>query len=92
MPNFISEDQIERALLQKLQHMQGFDVLNCHTEDPDDLNDDSGRTSKSDVILTDRVREAAVRLNPDIPESAIDRALEIFLDKRRAISFPRATS
>jgi type I restriction enzyme R subunit len=86
MPNFISEDQIERALLQKLQHVQGFDVLNCHTEDPDDLNDDSGRTSKSDVILADRMREAAVRLNPDIPESAIDRALEIFLDKRRAIS------
>jgi len=86
MPNFISEDQIERALLQKLQHVQGFDVLNCHTEEPDDLNDDSGRTSKSDVILADRLREAAIRLNPDIPESTIDGALETILDKRRAMS------
>jgi type I restriction enzyme R subunit len=33
MPNFISEDQIERALVQKLQHLHGFDVLECHTED-----------------------------------------------------------
>jgi hypothetical protein len=24
MPNFISEDQIERALVQKLQHLHGF--------------------------------------------------------------------
>jgi hypothetical protein len=30
MPNFISEDQIERALVQKLQHLHGFDVLGCH--------------------------------------------------------------
>jgi type I restriction enzyme, R subunit len=27
MPNFISEDQIERALLQRLQDLHGFDVL-----------------------------------------------------------------
>ena len=51
MPNFISEDQIERALVQKLQHLHGFDVLECHTEDPEDLNDGSGRAKKSDVIL-----------------------------------------
>jgi type I restriction enzyme R subunit len=29
MPNFISEDQIEQALLQRLQHVCGFDVLDC---------------------------------------------------------------
>ena len=46
MPNFISEDQIERALVQKLQHLHGFDSLDCHTEDPEDLNDGSGRTNK----------------------------------------------
>jgi hypothetical protein len=27
MPNFISEDHIERALVQKLQHLHGFDSL-----------------------------------------------------------------
>ena len=90
MPNFISEDQIERALVQKLQHLHGFDSLNCHTEDPEDLNDGSGRANKRDVILVDRVREAAIRLNPDIPAKAIDDALEKLLDRRQAMSLVAA--
>jgi type I restriction enzyme R subunit len=70
MSNFIFEDEIERALLQKLQHPHGFDVLDCHTEDPEDLNDGSGRGNKRDVILVDRVRKAVVRLNRSIPAKA----------------------
>jgi type I restriction enzyme R subunit len=61
MPNFISEDQIEQALVQKLQHVHGFDALYCYTENAEDLNDGSGRANKRDVILADRVREAAIR-------------------------------
>lgn len=90
MPNFISEDQIERALVQKLQHLHGFDSLDCHTEEPEDLNDGSGRANKRDVILTDRVKEAAIRLNPDIPAKAIDDAVEKFLDRRQAMSLVAA--
>ena len=52
MPNFISEDQIEQALLQRLQHLCGFDVLDCHTADPADLNDGSGRADKREVLVT----------------------------------------
>jgi type I restriction enzyme, R subunit len=85
MPNFISEDQIEQALVHKLQHLYGFDSLNCYTENREDLNDGSGRVSKRDVILVDRVREAAVRLNPDIPAKVIDEALEKLLDRRQAM-------
>ena len=69
MPNFVSEDQIEQAMVQKLQHLHGLDVLDCHTENSKDLNDGSNRDNKRDVILVDRVREAAIRLNPDIPPS-----------------------
>ena len=58
MPNFISEDQIEQALLQPLQHRHGFDTLNCYTEDPEDLNDGSARTNKREVLLLDRVKES----------------------------------
>ena len=90
MPNFISEDQIERALVQKLQHLHGFDSLDCHTEDPEDLNDGSNRANKRDVILVDRVREAAVRLNPNIPAKAIEDALEKLLDRRQAMSLVAA--
>jgi type I restriction enzyme R subunit len=74
MPNFISEDQIERALVQKLQMLYRFDSLdslNCRTENPEDLNDSSGRTNKRDVILVDRVKKAAIRLNPTIPARSL---------------------
>ena len=90
MPNFISEGQIEQALVQKLQHLHRFDVLECYTEDPEDLNDGSGRTNKRDVVLVDRVREAAVDLNPKIPSKAIDGALEKLLDRRQAMSLVAA--
>jgi type I restriction enzyme R subunit len=77
MPNFISEDQIEQALVQKLHYLHGFDSLDCYTEDPEDLRDGSGRAHKRDVILVDRVKEAAIRMNPDIPAKAIARVLPI---------------
>jgi len=86
MPNFISEEQIELALLQRLQHLHGYDSLDCYTEDPENLNDGSRRANKRDVILVDRVKEAVVALNPNIPENAIDNALEKLLDRRQAMS------
>lgn len=86
MPNFISEDQVEQALLQRLQHVHGFDVLNCHTAEPDDLNDGSGRSDKREVFLLDRLREAALRLNPGIPEAAVDEALGRLTARRQAMS------
>lgn len=86
MPNFISEDQIEQALVQKLQHLHGFDTLNCYTVDAEDLSDGSGRTHKRDVILADRVREAATRLNLTIPPAAIESALEKLFDRRQAMT------
>lgn len=86
MPNFISEDQIEQALVQQLQHLHGFDTLDCYTENAENLNDGSGRTDKRDVILADRLREAAIRLNPDIPPAAIEDALDKLLDRRQAMT------
>lgn len=86
MPNFISEDQIEQALLQKLQHVHGYDVLECHTEDRESLADGSGRTDKREVVLLDRLRAAAVALNPGIPTSTIESALEVIAARRPAMT------
>ncbi|MDR4521397.1 MAG: type I restriction endonuclease, partial [Nitrosomonas sp.] len=90
MPNFISEDQIEQALVQKLQHLHGFDALDCYTENAQDLNDGSNRASKRDVILADRVREAAIRMNRTISETVIDSALEKLFDRRQAMTLVAA--
>jgi type I restriction enzyme, R subunit len=90
MANFISEGQIERALVRKLRQLHRFDTLDCHTKEPEDLNDGSGRANKRDVILVDRVKEAALRLNQDIPAKVIDDALEKLLDRRQAMSLVAA--
>jgi type I restriction enzyme, R subunit len=90
MPNFISEDQIERALTKKLEQAYGMATLNCHTEDASDLHDGSNRNSKSEVVLIDRLRDAAIRLNEKIPPSVIEGALERLLDRRLAMSLVAA--
>lgn len=86
MPNFISEDDIEVAMVQRLQDVYDYDTLNCFTSDPADHNDGSGRADKRDIILHDRLKEAAIALNPGVPESAIDDALKQLCDKRQALS------
>lgn len=86
MPNFISEDDIEQATLQKLHHEYGFQLLNCYTTNPEDLGDRSNRRDKRDVMLGDRLKAAALRLNPDIPEKAIDQALAVLTQPRSAMS------
>ncbi|MDA3940787.1 MAG: hypothetical protein PF693_16005 [Spirochaetia bacterium] len=74
--NYISEDNIEQALLKKLKDQYGFELLNCYTVKPENLGDGSKRKDKRDVILADRLKTACVRLNPDIPETEIDRVYE----------------
>lgn len=86
MPNFISEDDIEQAIVQKLVKDYGYHAINCYTEDPDDLNDNSGRTDKREVVFHDRLKAAALRLNPDLPEAAVDLALSKLTDLRGAMT------
>ncbi|WP_414756274.1 type I restriction endonuclease subunit R [Anabaena sp. CCY 9910] len=85
MPNFISEDDIEQEVLAKLKQ-QGFKLLNCFTTNPDDLNDRSNRTDKSEVIFSDRLKAAAIRLNPSLPVEAIAQGLETLTNKRQLMS------
>ncbi len=51
-------------------------MLERHTTDPVDLNDGSGRTDKRDVLLPARLKVAAPKLNPHIPESVVIAALD----------------
>jgi type I restriction enzyme R subunit len=88
--NFISEDDIEQALLQRLQHLCGFDALNCYTAQPDDLNDGSDRGDKREVILVGRLRAALERLNPEAPVHAVDLALAELLLPRTAMTLVAA--
>ncbi|WP_415898069.1 type I restriction endonuclease subunit R [Neptuniibacter sp. QD57_21] len=90
--NFISEDDIEQSLVQQLQHLYGFDIQDCFTAMPEDLNDGSGRTDKRDVILADRLRDACLAINPDIPEKVIDEQVISLITDRRAAMNPTAAN
>jgi type I restriction enzyme, R subunit len=90
MANFISEDQIEQALLQRLQHLGGYDTLNCFTAAPEDLNDGSGRSDKREVILAERLRAAVLRLNPLAPAAAQEQAVATLMQPRTAMSLVAA--
>src|SRR5690242_11502961 len=86
MPNLITEDQIERALLARLPALGHWATLNAYTSDPGDLDDGSGRRDKREVILHDRLAAAARRLNPALPDAVRDEALERLCDPRRAMT------
>ena len=79
MPNFISEDQIEKAAVALLGEL-GYRHLDCLTADREDLSDGSGRPSKREVMFRSLVKRHALRFSPGIPESDIDRALETLWD------------
>ncbi len=66
MASFISEDNIEQALLQRLQHIHGFNVLSCFTAKLEDLNDGSHRADKRDVIVPVELKNACLELNSSL--------------------------
>ena len=90
MPNLFSEDDIERTLLGRLHEQYGYELLNCMTAQPGDLQDGSGRRDKRDVILGDRLQAAARRLNPQIPDAALEQALAQFAERRQAMTLVAA--
>ncbi len=87
MPNFISEDEIEKATVRLLEERLGYrTVINCFTQDADSLSDRSNRGSKQEVVFLDILKEHAVRLNTGIPEQVIDEALSRLTARRYAMS------
>jgi type I restriction enzyme R subunit len=84
--NFISEDDIEKAILKKLNENYGFELLDCYTRAPEDLNDGSNRKDKRDVIFSDQLKDACIKLNPTIPSDIIDQVIAKITDRRSAMS------
>lgn len=86
MANFISEDQIEKSVVNFLVQQLGYRSLHCFTQHPHDLQDGSGRVSKQDVVLFPILQQYAMRLNPDVPASAIQEALQQVTESRSLMS------
>nr|WP_299245373.1 type I restriction endonuclease subunit R [uncultured Halomonas sp.] len=87
MPNFISEDDIEQALVAHLTAPGGgFQTLNCYTNHREILPDGSGRADKRDVVFADRLHAALAALNPALPTPAIEQAVAALTISRSAMS------
>ena len=75
MANYISEDDIEKAILEKLNNLPfNYDILRCSAdaESRDNLNDGTGRNSKRQCVLPVVLTDALYRINPTIDKSIID--------------------
>ena len=81
MRNFISEDDIEQAILQKLEGDPfQYGILRCDPS-PDKrelLPDGTGRSSKKECVLPLILRESLARLNPDIPGEKLEEIASSF--------------
>lgn len=86
MPNFISEDQIEKAAVALLKNTYGYRTLNCYTNDVENLDDKSHRADKQEVVFSDILKTHAVKFNRGIPEPVIDQAIEKLVARRFAMS------
>ena len=86
MPNFISEDDIEKAAIRLLAEKHGYRTLNCYTADLENLNDKSNRADKQQVAFLDILKASAIALNPSIPAETIEQALEQLTSSRAAMS------
>ncbi len=71
MQKIITEDMIQQAAIKTLQEQYNYTVLNCMTEEPDTLPDETGHKDKKQVVLLDVMSESLCRINPDIPEQTV---------------------
>ena len=79
MAKLITEDDIEQAILDKLKKEEyDYNIIRCdpNPEKKEDLNDGTGRTSKTDCILPDVLKQSLANINPDILEPLIDEKIK----------------
>lgn len=79
MRNFISENDIEQAILEKLKYAPfNYDILICPSsiEKKDDLNDGTMRSSKKECVLPTVLKSSLKRINPCIDEENISDILK----------------
>ena len=89
MSAYTEDHLVEQPAIQLMQHELGWDVMNCYGEWVGGVSD-LGREGKREVVLTGRLRAALLSLNPDLPEEAIDGAVEELSRDRTALSLVEA--
>lgn len=79
MAKYITEDDIETAVLDKLSLPDyGYDIIKCNPNPNkrEDLHDGTGRSSKKECVLPCILKKSLMKINPHIPERIIDDVLK----------------
>ena len=75
MAKFISEDDIEKGIIEKLETLKyGYNKIMCDPspDKQEDLNDGTHRRDKHDCILPEVLKESLYKINPNISHEKID--------------------
>ena len=91
MQNPYSEDQLIEQPAIALMADFGWERLDCFEEFSRVGGSPLGRETRSEVVLTARLRPALKRLNPDAPDAAVDTAIEELTRPRSDMSLPAAS-
>lgn len=70
----LSEEAFEKDLMQECKDQLGFELFDTTYEIIGSDNSTFGRQTTEEVILSKNLRNALVKLNPDLPQEAIDNA------------------
>ncbi|MCK4308224.1 type I restriction endonuclease subunit R [candidate division WOR-3 bacterium] len=84
MKDYTEDKLIEQPAIRLFKDL-GYEYIYAYNED---YGDDSllGRQERDEVILLPRLRDAFIKLNPDVPREAISLAMEELLRDRSAMS------
>ena len=77
--NYITEDDLEKALLNKLKNPPfNYDLILCNpsTEAKDDIQDGTGRASSSQCLLPQVLKKSLIRINPNISLENIEETVK----------------
>ena len=88
--NPYSEDQlIEQPAIGLLEEI-GWETLNCYSEFEQAEESPLGRQTRSEVVLTSRLRSALAKLNPDATQDTITKAIKQLTQSRALVSLVEA--
>ena len=87
-PHPDSEEALENATMNLFAQL-GWETANCYSEQVGEFNT-LGRVTRDEVVLIPKLRKALEKLNPDLPNSAIQLAIEEITRSRSTLSLENA--
>ena len=87
--DFSEDALVEQPAIALFQEL-GWSFANCFHEKVGTTNSTLGRLTTGDVILPPRLRDAIKRLNPSLPDEAIQLAIEALAKDRSGMSLAQA--